>query len=204
MSRRTFCLGTGGVVVALGLGGGLKLLKCNSLVRPPGGQDEDHLLSACIHCEKCFEICPKGLISPSHIENGLAQMRTPYLEFSRTEKWCDWCREENNGTPLCVSVCPTQALKLQSGASQDNLNFKLGTAEINEDWCLAYNAMGCRFCYDACEFDAITLDNENRPVMVPDKCNGCGACESVCVSMKEGSISEGANARAIIVKPLNA
>ena len=34
------------------------------------------------------------------------------------------------------------------------------------------------------------------------KCNGCGACESVCVSLQNGSISAGATERAIIVCPL--
>ena len=34
------------------------------------------------------------------------------------------------------------------------------------------------------------------------KCNGCGACESVCVSLKAGSIVSGAQERAIVVKPI--
>ena len=38
--------------------------------------------------------------------------------------------------------------------------------------------------------------------MIDDKCNGCGACESVCVSMQNGSITAGANRRAIIVEPV--
>jgi ferredoxin-type protein NapG len=38
-------------------------------------------------------------------------------------------------------------------------------------------------------------------VVIADKCNGCGACESVCVSLKEGSISSGATKRAIVVEP---
>ena len=37
-----------------------------------------------------------------------------------------------------------------------------------------------------------------------DKCNGCGACESVCVSLQNGSISAGATERAIVVRPLEA
>ena len=35
-------------------------------------------------------------------------------------------------------------------------------------------------------------------------CNGCGACESVCVSLQNGSISAGATERAIVVRPLEA
>ena len=51
-------------------------------------------------------------------------------------------------------------------------------------------------CYDACPYEAMELDENNRPVVIEDKCNGCGACESVCVSLQNGSISEGATARA--------
>ena len=40
MTRRTLCLGAGGAVVMLGLGG-LKYAGSQPLVRPPGGQDED-------------------------------------------------------------------------------------------------------------------------------------------------------------------
>ena len=34
-----------------------------------------------------------------------------------------------------------------------------------------------------------------------ETCNGCGACQNVCVSLKEGSIAAGATSRAIIVVP---
>ena len=37
----------------------------------------------------------------------------------------------------------------------------------------------------------------------PSRCIGCGACESVCVSLQNGSIAEGATARAIVVHPLD-
>ncbi|MFR1166142.1 MAG: hypothetical protein ACLSDQ_00100 [Adlercreutzia equolifaciens] len=40
--------------------------------------------------------------------------------------------------------------------------------------------------------------------MLNDACNGCGACESVCVSLQNGSISAGATERAIVVRPLEA
>ena len=76
---------------------------------------------------------------------------------------------------------------------------------IDEAQCLAFRDTGCRYCYDACPYEAIELTGEgaNPHVSVlADKCNGCGACESVCVSLKAGSIVSGAQERAIVVKPI--
>jgi len=196
ISRRTLCAGFGAAAVLAGLGG-VKYLGGAPVVRPPGGQDEDRLLSACIRCQKCYEICPRNVIAPTHIEDGILAMRTPTFDFSAS--YCDWCAESNGGDPLCAQVCPTEALSLPEGATAENTI--LGKAVINEDWCLAYRLMGCRFCYDACPYEAMTLDEFNRPHVVEDKCNGCGACESVCVSLQNGSISQGATSRAITVVP---
>ena len=66
MTRRTLCLGIGGAAVMLGLGG-LKYVAPQAIIRPPGGQDDERLISACIRCEKCYEICPRDVIRPAHI-----------------------------------------------------------------------------------------------------------------------------------------
>ena len=153
MTRRTLCLGAGGAAVMLGLGG-LKYAGSQPLVRPPGGQDEERLISACIRCEKCYEICPRDVIAPAHLEDGVLNMRTPTFDFSAN--WCDWCAEEHDGTPLCVSACPTEALKLPDDATAENTI--IGKAVINTDWCLAYKLIGCRFCYDAGPYEAMELD----------------------------------------------
>ena len=197
ISRRTLCLGVGGAAVMLGLGT-LKLMPAGSILRPPGGQDEAALATSCIRCEKCYEVCPRKVIKPAHLEDGVLGMRTPTLDFS--SDWCDFCMEENGGTPLCVKSCPTGALQLPQGASAQSVI--LGKAKITTDWCLAYQLTGCRFCYDACPYQAITLDDNKRPVVKEELCNGCGACESVCVSLQNGSIAQGADARAISVKTL--
>lgn len=199
ISRRALCIGAGAAVVLIGVGG-IGSLGAVSLVRPPGAQDEARLLSSCIRCGRCLEICPHGIIRPAHIEDGLVGVRVPYLDFS--ENWCDWCAEANNGYPLCDEVCPTGAIQLAGDADQKNTI--LGIASLDRDLCLAYRLTGCRFCYDACEFEAIELDAEQRPIVIEDACNGCGACESVCVSLQNGSIGQGADRRAIVVVPEDA
>ncbi len=199
MSRRAFALGTGGAVVLLALGG-LKATPAAAQVRPPGGQDEDHVISACVRCERCVEACPRGALRPSHIEEGILGTRLPAANFDVA--YCDFCTEENGGVPLCVAACPTRALKLDAGATPQNTI--IGKAVLKGDWCLAWNRYnGCRFCYDACPYEAITLDEHQRPVVHNDKCNGCGACQAACVSLQEGSIVEGATSRAITVRPLD-
>ena len=194
ITRRDLCIGLGGTAALFGLGS-LKYVGSKPGVRPPGGQDEDQLLSACIRCEKCFEICPHNVIKPAHIEDGIFGMRTPRLDFH--SGWCDWCGEANNGNPLCVAVCPTHALTLSPDATKEKTI--LGKAVINKDWCLAYKLIGCRYCYDACPYEALKLDENNRPYLVDDLCNGCGACESVCVSLKNASVTQGATNRAIVI-----
>lgn len=201
VSRRSLVIGVGSTAALLGMGA-LRYAGHTPLVRPPGGQDEAHLVSACIRCEKCYEACPRKVIVPAHIEDGLLGMRSPALDFDAN--FCDYCADENGGEPLCVKVCPTEALQLPPGATAETT--LLGVAVIDESQCLAFRDTGCRYCYDACPYEAIELTGESsnpRVAVLPEKCNGCGACESVCVSLQNGSISEGATARAIVVHPLD-
>lgn len=195
MSRRALCLGVGSGAVMLGLGA-LNLAPHRALVRPPGGQDEGSLLARCLRCERCVEACPRGVIRPQHLEDGIVGVRTPVLYFERD--YCSACVEENDGVPLCVEACPTGALQLD--ASVEAKSVVVGKAVLYEGQCLAYRMAGCRFCYDACPYDAMELDDMGRPLVVSEKCNGCGACESVCVSQQQGSVREGSTHRAIVVE----
>ncbi|MEC4272112.1 4Fe-4S dicluster domain-containing protein [Adlercreutzia sp. R25] len=197
MSRRTFALGVGGGCALLAMGA-LKVVPAEAQVRPPGGQDEERLIAGCIRCERCVEACPRGALRPAHLEDGIVTVRTPTANFN--DGWCDFCDEENGGTPLCVEACPTEALSLPADAEAKTTI--IGKAVLIRDWCLAwYRDNGCRFCFDACPYEAIELDQYNRPVVKAENCNGCGACQSVCVSQQEGSYAVGATSRAIIVVP---
>lgn len=195
ISRRSLCLGIGGAVALMALGATSAFADVPA-VRPPGGTSAS-ITSACIRCAKCYEACPNQVIVPSPIENGLIQTRTPMLSFN--DGWCDFCAEANGGWPLCVQSCPTDALSLDAAPDESTI---LGKAAITKDWCLAYRLIGCKECYDACPIGAIELDTQGRPVVNEGACNGCGACEAACVSLVNGSISEGATARAITVQPV--
>ncbi len=196
ITRRALCAG-GASIAALIAMGSLRYVGHNPLPRPPGGQDESHLVSACIRCERCYEVCPRQVIVPAHIEDGLLGMRTPTFNFD--VNYCDFCTEKNGGVPLCVLNCPTEALVLPEGATPENTI--MGKAVIDQYQCLAFRETGCRYCFDACPYEAIEM-RDGRPYIIADKCNGCGACESVCVSLKAGSIVAGATERAVVVKPV--
>ena len=195
MTRRDVCIGAGAAIALLAIGG-VKYLGQQPGVRPPGGQDEDRLLAACIRCGKCMEVCPHNIIKPQHMEDGVFGTRTPYLCFD--EGWCDWCAEKNNGVPKCAEVCAANALLLPEDAKVKTTI--LGKAVLKTDWCLAYKRqLECRRCYGACPYEAIILDAYDRPVVDSDLCNGCGACEAACISLESGSISANMDTRAIVV-----
>ncbi|MDR0513909.1 MAG: 4Fe-4S dicluster domain-containing protein [Coriobacteriaceae bacterium] len=199
ISRRSLVIGFGCTAALFGLGAA-KLYPVSPIIRPPGGQNEAKVIASCIHCEKCYEICPRNIIAPGHIEDGLLNIRTPTLNFKHN--YCDWCEQENGGVPLCASICPTDALVVP--VEPGIFSRPIGKAELNKAWCLAFRMMGCAVCYMACPYEAMGLDELGRPYVIDEKCIGCGACQAACVSMKSGSLSEGVTERAIVVRALDA
>ena len=196
ISRRTFAVGAVGAAAMLGLGA-VKFTGSEPICRPPGAQDEWAFLSACIHCEKCREVCPQHAIKPARIESGILSLRTPQMDFK--SGWCDFCESTEDGQPLCAKACPVNAFVLPGGKLSENV--VIGKAVIKPDWCLATLDMGCRDCVDACPYEAMGISESGIPYVIDELCNGCGACEFACISMKSGSIAVGATDRAIIVVP---
>lgn len=196
IDRRDLIRGGAGVLALCGVGA-LKFVSSDPLVRPPGGQDESLLMSACIRCQKCVNVCPRKVLYPARIEDGILELRTPTINFE--SNFCDYCKDENNSVPLCEQVCPTEALKLPEGSTAQNVI--MGKAFLNRRECLAYRLTSCRICHDACPYKAMALDENGRPYVLADKCNGCGACEAVCVSLQAGGLATESFERAITVKP---
>ncbi len=197
ITRRDVLVGAAGTAVLLGVGGVSKAFADEAVLRPPGGQEESDLISQCLRCQKCTEACPRNAIAPLGLEQGFLGIRTPTMDYHAGD--CDFCADENDGHPLCVAACPTGALKLSDLATRQNT--VIGEPLLVKNWCLAYRLTHCRDCYNACQLDAIELDDADRPHIVWDKCNGCGECQHACKSLTAGTPVPGATHRAIIVVP---
>ena len=121
----------------------------------------------CLRCDRCRSVCHTGVIGVGGFAEGLLVMRTPVMNFHGG--FCDYCRK-------CAEVCPTGAIRAFDPETE-----KIGLAHVTET-CIALRTAACTACEEACPYDAITLDAQNRPVVDPGLCNGCGKCEQVCPS----------------------
>lgn len=188
-SRRAFLGFCGATAACVGLSGAVKAVDGSAktnLLRPPGGQDELHLLASCVKCDRCRSICHTGAISVTEVGEGILRARTPKLNFHKGS--CDFCGD-------CQRVCPTGALGLF-----DSKTDKLGVAVVQKDRCVAY-FMGCVECEKACPYDAISLDEANHPVVDARLCNGCGICEEICPALVYRSFAGGTRRGITVISP---
>jgi MauM/NapG family ferredoxin protein len=155
------------------------------LIRPPGAQNEAQLLSRCIRCGQCLKVCLTNGLQPVLWEAGLEGLYTPRL-LSRL----GYCEYSCN---LCGQVCPTGAIpSMPLDVKQATV---LGTAFLDRSRCIPYTeATDCLVCEEHCPVSpkAITLNEQQvidpqggrvrvkLPVVLTDRCTGCGHCEHVC------------------------
>jgi ferredoxin len=161
-------------------------------IRPPGSRDEPDFLARCTRCGLCMAACPTNAIHPALAEAGLEGVLTPVLVMR-----VGYCE------PSCVAcgqACPTGAIRPLTEAEKTGDGghggpVRLGTAFVERGRCLPW-AMStpCIVCEEFCPAQpkAITLERVvvegegghtielARPVVAPERCTGCGACEHVC------------------------
>jgi ferredoxin-type protein NapG len=180
ITRRTFLGVAGGTVMMLALGGAWRWIDqpLQNLI-PPGAESQAALLSRCVKCQKCQEICPTGVIQPVLLRESIVRVGLPRLNLRAG--YCNLCLK-------CTEVCPTGALR-----PIPKEQVRLGIAKINPDACIAYNWGGCGKCAPECPEKAVIVDDEKRPIVDEAKCNGCGRCEYICPtgSLRAYDISKG-------------
>lgn len=194
--RRSFLAGCIGV--AAGSVGGIATAAmaspasrpAHAAIRPPGSVPEDLFARMCIRCGECLQACPNDVLQPSGLACGIDGLWTPRAvpDWSGCEPSC------NN----CGQVCPTGAIRALP--LEEKRAARMGLAVVNERTCLPYAGQeACQWCVDECntagyhaiEFvrvgtraDAagqpIPSSGMLAPVVRPDRCVGCGLCQTRC------------------------
>jgi ferredoxin len=159
-------LGLGAVLLA-GYGLGVREVS-GPVLRMPGAQDEARFLAACNRCAECMRACPVECIRPMGLEDGFGKLMTPRFEPRRAGCIYDQCDQ------ACARVCPVNAIEVQKPEE-----VKIGLAHVNRQSCLGWKGRPCLVCQERCRFNAIE-NSGLKPVVVEDKCTGCGACEQTC------------------------
>jgi ferredoxin len=159
-------------------------------VRPPGSVPEPEFLQMCIRCGECFKACPYNVLQPMGFQQGLEGLWTPYVVADHAG-----CAPSCNA---CGEVCPTGAIRALPLAEKRVA--RMGLAVVNERTCLPFaNREACQLCVDECasagyyaiEFTRVhtQVDDEGlpiegsghlAPVVLADKCVGCGLCQMQC------------------------
>lgn len=139
--------------------GSLLKTKENFVVRPPYA-NEGETFEVCTTCDApCVNSCDEKIL---HIDGA----RRPFLEFSSTG--CSDCHQ-------CLEACVPNVLV-------DSMRFISGHAKIAMSSCMSHHQTVCFSCKEPCLEDAIVFSGMFNPIILGEKCTGCGYCISVCPS----------------------
>lgn len=131
----------------------------NTLIRPPYAV-VDTTFEACKTCEAmCVGVCEEKIIQRE--PTGL-----PFLNFSANG--CSDCHK-------CLDACTPNVLNNPE-------RFIQGKARISMMSCMSHQDTICFSCKEPCLDNAIVFEGMFRPIIIPDKCTGCGYCVAVCPS----------------------
>lgn len=151
-------------------------------VLPPGAGTVTRFAGSCTRCYACVQKCPSSVIrvgTPHWHDAGALFL--PHLDMNK-----GFCSEFCND---CTQACPVGAL---APLGIDDKRFtQIGTAFLNQTACLAWTeGEHCMVCQEFCPYQAISNSPSPkgipRPVVHPDLCRGCGACQKECPSVRAG------------------
>ena len=139
---------------------------------PAGARSVRVFGAKCVGCMRCIPACPSEILRPSSNPRLFGR---PALDFQY-----GWCRP---GCHRCAEVCPAGAIAV--------VEPKVGTgvAQWHAERCLAATEKEtCTACLRHCPVKAIS-HVDGKPVVDPDKCIGCGACEHYCPARPKAAMS---------------
>lgn len=143
---------------------------------PPGAQSLRNMASHCTACQLCVSVCPNGVLRPS---TNIGTLMQPEVSYER-----GYCRPE---CTRCSEVCPAGAIVEITPAKKSSI--QVGHAVWVKDNCVVLtDGVECGNCARHCPAGAIQMipsdstdENSPRiPMVNPERCIGCGACENLC------------------------
>ncbi len=169
-SRRAFLRTAGAAVLGAALIPLAEAAPKKPVLRPPGALPENEFLRACILCQECIRVCPTGGLRPALLESGLAGLGTPVLVPRQ-----GGCALNPSCPDLCAKACPVGAIL---PVTREEMH--IGIARVQRDACLAWDqGAKCLVCVEAC-LNSAAVAYHGRVTVDPNRCTGCGRCESGC------------------------
>jgi len=166
--------------VLAGTAGGLLLSRFwptrkREVIRPPFALAGEQMYAVCIRCGSCSSACPTGIIHPSLDFSHPSSLLTPQVRYLDS-----YCLEDCND---CGEVCPSGAIRKFKPA--DKNAFVMGMAEIRISECYLQIGKECSLCRQYCAYGAVDIrsspaSSSRYPVILEERCVGCGACQVVC------------------------
>jgi ferredoxin len=165
-------------------------------VTPPGSISIAHFTGACTACYLCVTRCPGKVIEPGMAVYGKVGVLMPHL--SNRQGYC------NFQCTVCGEVCPTGAILPLT--REEKKQAQVGRVHFIRENCIVITQKTeCGACSEHCPTKAVNMVVENGlrvPVVNPDICVGCGACEYACPSLPHKSIYvEGNPVHGVAKKP---
>lgn len=143
---------------------------------PPGAWSARDFAQHCTGCQLCVSACPNDVLRPSA---DMLTMLQPVMSYET-----GYCRPE---CTRCSNVCPTGAIKPIT--VEEKSSTRIGHAVWVKKNCIPLtDGVECGNCARHCPSGAIAMvpsdstnpDSVKIPVVNPERCIGCGACENLC------------------------
>lgn len=131
-------------------------------IPPPWAVSSELFKKLCNGCGDCVSLCKNNILILQ--KNGY-----PYVDFAKGS--CSFCG-------VCAQNCPQGALRQNADIHPWDLDFYITSK------CLMQNRVVCNTCAEKCARGAIifprSINKDQRPRIISEICDGCGACFGSC------------------------